>query len=218
MGNVRRLYHQTSYDSTVPVRRPAGSRKNRTIKGIFMNFRQSLNTSANARPWTGRCFMSRSATGEKRHVCCRNTYCIYLDISILKTDNIYTKIYISLEQLRINKCSEQVLLKFLQVWFSPPSLSLSISVFFISTTCIFGGIMANFDINVYIITREKLVLPCKIGRAQYTVPGWPLTTPVIGRCCQRTICDNEREIARAIQIRRWFANRWNRTASTYVWP
>ena len=31
-GTVRRLLHQTSYDSTDHVRRPAGGRKNRTIK------------------------------------------------------------------------------------------------------------------------------------------------------------------------------------------
>jgi len=30
-GTVRRLFHQKSYDSTTPVRRPAGGRKNHTI-------------------------------------------------------------------------------------------------------------------------------------------------------------------------------------------
>jgi len=39
-----------------------------------------------------------------------------------------------------------------QVWFSPPSLSESVSVFVILTTCFFGGMMANFDINVLLVT------------------------------------------------------------------
>jgi len=30
-GTVRRLFHQTSYDSTALVRRPSGGRNNRTI-------------------------------------------------------------------------------------------------------------------------------------------------------------------------------------------
>jgi len=34
-GTVRRLFHQKSYDSTEPVRRPASGRKNRTF---FINF------------------------------------------------------------------------------------------------------------------------------------------------------------------------------------
>ena len=30
-GTIRRLFHKNSYESTAPVRRPAGGRKNRTI-------------------------------------------------------------------------------------------------------------------------------------------------------------------------------------------
>jgi len=56
-----------------------------------------------------------------------------------------------------------------QVWFSPPSLSESVSVFLILTTCFFGGIMANFDINVYIIAHENLFHACKISRAPHDV-------------------------------------------------
>ena len=45
-----------------------------------------------------------------------------------------------------------------QVWFSAPSPSELASIFLISSTCFFGGMMANFDIhvNVLIIARENL--------------------------------------------------------------
>jgi len=38
-GTVRRLFHQKLYDSTAPVRRPAGGRKNRTIFEHFLRHR-----------------------------------------------------------------------------------------------------------------------------------------------------------------------------------
>jgi len=38
-GTVRRLFLQKSYDSTAPVRRPAGGRKNRTIFYQFFRHR-----------------------------------------------------------------------------------------------------------------------------------------------------------------------------------
>ena len=38
-GTVQRLFHQTSYDSTAPVRRPAGGRNNRTSFGPFYKHR-----------------------------------------------------------------------------------------------------------------------------------------------------------------------------------
>jgi len=52
--------------------------------------------------------------------------------------------------------------------FLPPSLSAwseSASVFLILTTCFSGGMMTNFDINVFITSSEKLFQLCKIGRA-----------------------------------------------------
>ena len=52
------------------------------------------------------------------------------------------------------------------MWFSSPSLSESVSIFLILTTCFFGGMVASFDINVFIIAREN---SCKIGRAPYAV-------------------------------------------------
>jgi len=53
-----------------------------------------------------------------------------------------------------------------QVWFSSQSLSESASIFLILTTCFFCGIMANFYVNVYIISRENSY---KIGRVPYGV-------------------------------------------------
>ena len=59
------------------------------------NFKKSLNKSADtvrapdkARPGIGR-FFNRTATDEKRCVFSRSTYCIYIDISLLKTKNIH---------------------------------------------------------------------------------------------------------------------------------
>jgi len=53
-----------------------------------------------------------------------------------------------------------------QVWLSSPLLSELASIFLILTTCFFGGMMANFYINVFIIARENSY---KIGRAPYGV-------------------------------------------------
>jgi len=43
------------------------------------------------------------------------------------------------------------------------SLNLSYFINLIITTCFFGGMMANFDINVYIIASENLFHLCQIG-------------------------------------------------------
>ena len=87
---------------TVPDRAVYGARPDivRCLTSA-KNIEKSLNKSADARPGTGRSFMSRTATGEKRRVFCRCTYCIYIDISLLKIKNINTNIYISLQQLRM---------------------------------------------------------------------------------------------------------------------
>jgi len=80
--------------------------------------------------------------------------------------NIKSKIYISLEQEHAtNKCY-WIFCSLEQVWFSSPSLSESASIFFILTTCLFGGMMANFDINKFTIAPEN---SRKIGRAPYGV-------------------------------------------------
>jgi len=71
--------------------------------------------------------------------------------------------YISLEQLRMinkqRKCA-------IDMCFSSPSLSESASIFLILTNCFFGGMMANFDIHIFIIARANSY---KIGRAPYGV-------------------------------------------------
>jgi len=49
---------------------------------------------ADARPGTGRCFMSQNATGEKRHVFAEERIAFTLDISLLKTKkHKFKKIY-----------------------------------------------------------------------------------------------------------------------------
>jgi len=52
-----------------------------------------------------------------------------------------------------------------EVCFSP-SLSASASIFLILTNCFFVGMMANFDIHIFIIARENSF---KIDRAPYGV-------------------------------------------------
>ena len=48
------------------------------------------------------------------------------------------------------------------MWFPSSSMSESASIFFILTTCFFGGMMATFDINEFTIAPEN---SRKIGRA-----------------------------------------------------
>ena len=122
-----------------------------------------------------------------------------------------------------------------QVWFSSPSLSELASIFLILTTCFFWGMMANFDINVFIIARENSY---KIGRAPYgarLISYNAGRTPYdIVRCPARhqpmfaykdagrrpyniwPLNINFWKIVRCpgdCQIRRWCAKRWNRTMS-----
>jgi len=65
-----------------------------------------------------------------------------------------------------------VLLKFLKplasVVFTPITVRVSRRLSYFNNL-FFGGIMANFDIKVYIIARENLFHPCKIGLAPYGV-------------------------------------------------
>jgi len=49
--------------------------------------------------------------------------------------------------------------------FSSPSLSESASIFLILATCFFGGMVVNFDINVYIFAREN---SCEMDQALYS--------------------------------------------------
>jgi len=184
-GTVRRLFHQKSYDSTTPVRRPPGGRKNRAIFDHFLDIvrcpvklryylkfhgartafggslrvkwhrpvivrflfnlyvaghrtmsdkcqelKKSLNKSTDARPGTGRCFMSRIEISEKRCFC-RSTYCTYIDISLLKTAFINTKICMLLEQLmmiNIQQTSATFVFNFLQSWASVVFITITVRV------------------------------------------------------------------------------------------
>jgi len=134
---------------------------------------------------------------------CRSTYWICIDISLVKTKILNSIKYVSLEERHAtNKCYWNIC-NLEQVLFSHPSLSESASVFLILTTCFFWGMMANFDIIVYIIARENVFHPCKIYRASYgarlisynAVRGigrwYHLQTPAAAR----TICYHLREIS-----------------------
>ena len=55
-----------------------------------------------ARPGTGRCFMSRTATGKKRRVFAEVILYQHRYFTSQDEKNIKTKLYISLEQLRMN--------------------------------------------------------------------------------------------------------------------
>jgi len=77
--------------------------------------------------------------------------------------------YILLEQLRVINMQRTSAIEYFAVLskcFSSPSLSESASIFLILTNCFFEGMMANFDIHIFIIAREK---SCKIDRAPYGV-------------------------------------------------
>jgi len=101
------------------------------------NIKKSLNKSADARPGTG-----RSPSGHRpmfyetnchrwEATCFCSIYCIYIDISLLKTKNINTKnIYrvFRLSNWGWLTCNEQVLLKFLKSWASVVSITITVRV------------------------------------------------------------------------------------------
>jgi len=120
-------------------------------------------------------------------------YILHLHILLLKTKkHLWKNIYFAWageDNLHeTNKCY-WIFYSLEQVWFSLLSLSESASIFLFLTTCFFGGMMTNFDINVFIIESA----------GHLKVSGWPLTTPA-GRPGD-------------YRIRRWCANRWNRRMS-----
>jgi len=70
---------------------------------------------ADARSGTGRCFMSRTATSAKRRVFPEERIASsYTYISLLKTKTKNIKVYISLEQLKINNMQQTSVIDFLQ--------------------------------------------------------------------------------------------------------
>ena len=94
-------------------------------------------------------------------------------------------------------CNEQVLLTFLQSWASVVFIFITVRVS-LSLSYFLWRNDGEFDINVglYIIAREKLFHPCKIGRAPYGVharPGicWCYHIPMPASA--RTICNHARE-------------------------
>ena len=172
-GTVRRLFHQKSYDSTALVRRSYGARMSfgRVIEGKMTSVGVCTHRTGTGRflykknyrtiP-TVRCPAGHRTMSDKRQEHYKNLLTnrsmksadelppvrrdvfsqmyilhLYRYISLLKSKNINTKIYISLEQLS-NYCSLE------QVWFPLQSMSESDSIFFILTTCFFGGMMAIF--------------------------------------------------------------------------
>ena len=142
---------------------------------------------------------------------CRRTYCIYIDISFLNTKNINILNNIFRLCSWGLTCSEHVLLGKKQSRASVfLSLSESVSIFLILTTCFFWETMASFDIN-YMYSSLHVKFRVK-SAGHRTVSGWFLTTPAgrhttsygarpgIGRWFHiqttdgaRTICDHARE-------------------------
>jgi len=80
-----------------------------------------------ARPGTGRCFMSRTATSEKRRVFAEEHNCIYIDIS-LQDQKHNTKIYISNKQLRMINMQRTSATDFLQSWASVVFITITVRV------------------------------------------------------------------------------------------
>jgi len=114
-GTGRFLYKKLSYDFNGArpgtVRCPAGHRTmsdKRYDQHLLKNWPMPVRAPDDARPGTGRCssghrpmFYESNCHRWEATCFCRCTYCIYIDISLLKTKNINTKIYISLEQLKM---------------------------------------------------------------------------------------------------------------------
>ena len=119
----------------------------------------------------------------RSNVFCRSIYCIYIDISLQKTKNINTNIYISLEQLRIINMQ----------WTS------AIEMFEVLSKCGFhqhhcqSQPQSFYFINLFLWRND--------GKFWYK---W------IHHCTYSRKIDRA---PRDYQIRRWYANRWNRTMS-----
>ena len=136
----------------------------------------------NARPGTGRCFMSRTATDAKRLVLQKDKLHLHRYFSSKPQKHKYKNIDFvwadENDEHATNKCYWNIC-SLKQVWFSSPSLSESASIFLILTTCFFGGMMSNFDINVFIIARVKSAAHRTVPMFSYTDAGrrlhdtWP---------------------------------------------
>jgi len=128
----------------------------RTTSERLHKFRKSLNKSADARPGTGRCFMSRTVTGVTKRVFAKVHYGINTHISLLKTKNINTKIYISHEQLRMNDMQR----------------TSAIAFFVILSTCVFHFYHCQSQPKSFFFGLRPQTQP--IYSFGIGVPKWPL--------------------------------------------
>ena len=89
---------------------------------------------------------------------CRSTYCIYIDILLLKTKNINEKIFISLEQVRMiymkRTSAIEVFAVLSKCGFHHYHCQSQLNFSYFNNLFL-GGMMANFDINEFIIAREN---------------------------------------------------------------
>jgi len=110
---------------------------------------------SNCHPWKATCF-------------CWSTYCIYIDILLLKTKYVNRKIYISLEQLKMINMQRKSAIEsyaFLSKYgFHHHHCQSKSQYFLILTTCFFRGIITTS--NEFTIAPEN---SSKIGRPPYGV-------------------------------------------------
>jgi len=103
---------------------------------------------------------------------CRSTYWICIDISLVKTKNLNSFIYVSLEELRVNNMQRKSAIEMLQSWasvvFTSITFRVSISVSNINNRFLWRN-DGEFWYIAYIIARGNVFYPCKIGRASYGV-------------------------------------------------
>jgi len=158
-----KLYDINS-DRPGTVRCPAG---HRTMSEKNRNIRKSLNQRADARPGTGQCLsghrlMFYESNCRRWEATCiyRGTYCIYIDISLLKTKYKNTKNIYCLSSLGQIACNEHCAIYIFAVLskcvFHLYHCQSQPYFFLILTTYFFRGMNAKFDINIYIIACENL--------------------------------------------------------------
>jgi len=97
---------------------------------------------------TGRCFISRTATGREATCIFRSTCNIYIHIVLillLEIRDLYIIYYFFFAfPVAAVLCEREVF------------TSITVRV------CFFGGMMANDDLDVYIIARENIFHPCTV--------------------------------------------------------
>ena len=100
-------------------------------------------------------------------------------MSLLKIKNLNSIIYVSLKELRMNnmqrKNAIQMFAILSNVVFTSISVRVSIGVSYLNNMFLWRH-DGKFWYYLFIIARENVFHPCKIGRAVYGVRGWSLTT------------------------------------------